>query len=279
MNSHVEDLLWSLVQNFAWTVVVVVAGYVFYRAQATRKAARSWGLPALVPFLGIRTRDTPTLVVATSDVTEGRPMTGIGQVRAIALLTPSIVRAYGAHVRDDDVRMSRGCRLDDRRFGHDLVTIGGGKTNEVTADVLGRLRLPDGYGLVAGPDPSNDATVERILWAGEDGRRLLPDAREGRKYALGLVIRCANPYGTGVLTVIAGAKASGSGTYGTEAAAAALAEDEQLRRSRWRALRGRRFGFVALVSAEIIGSGEVARLLNANVLDVVELPWDQGGPA
>jgi hypothetical protein len=272
VNQHVEDLLWSLLQNAAWAAVVVATGYLVYRARATRKAARTWDLPALVPFLGIRRRDTPAIVVATSEIVQTRPMTGIGQVRGIALLTPTIQQAYGEHVSSYRVLMSSECDLRDERLAEDLVTIGGPKTNVVTRDVLERLSLPAGYGI------ASDGGVDRICWDGADGRTKLPDASSQRRYALGLVVRCENPiHGRGVLTVIAGAAASASGTYGTEAAATALAAGRDLRPSWWRAVRGARRGYLALVAAEIIGTGDVARLLGAKVLDIREIPWRAGG--
>lgn len=261
----------SFVENGLWTVAVAAVGYLSYRALATRRAARIWGLPALVPFLGIRRRSAPTIVVATSGVVGGRAMTGVGQVRAIAIVAPTIQQAYGAHSAPDDVRMSSECQLQDACFEHDLVTVGGPKTNQVTRAVLERLTLPDGCRLVS------EEGVDRIYWDGADGRARLPNTSDERRYALGLVIRCENPIRErGVVTVLAGAAGSASGTYGTEAAASALVLDADLLPSRWRALRGRRVGYVALVAAEIVGDGEVARLLDAEVLDVHELPWRAG---
>jgi len=271
----VTGWLWdAIVPNVASSMIVATFLYLWYRGVTLRRSARVWGIAGPKPFVGIPSRP-PTVVVSTSAISsEGRPMTGIGQVRAIALIMPSIGRAYRSYVEDNNLRMSLGCDVTEDRFGGDLITIGGPKTNEVTAFLLDRIGLPEGFGIASVSDPETGKTVDRILWKGSDARGQVKGAPAGSQIALGLVVRCENPIRRrGVLTVLAGAAASGSGTYGTEAAASAVVRDRALRVSRRAALSGRRVGTVALVRAEIGTRGDILRLLDATVVDVRTFEW------
>lgn len=266
--------LWAtIVPNVASSMIVATFLYLWYRGVTLTRSARIWGICAPRPFVGVPSRP-PTVVVSTSATAAGRPMTGIGQVRAIALITPSIARAYRSYLDDSNLRMSVGCDLTENRFGGDLITIGGPKTNEIAALVLDRLGLPDGFGIGIVADPTTGESVDRIVWNGSDARSQVELTPAGHQVALGLVVRCQNPIRRrGVLTVLAGAAASGSGTYGTEAAASALVRDAALRVPRRAALSERRLGMVALVRAEIGTRGNVSRLLDASVIDVKTFDW------
>jgi len=270
----VSEWLWdAIVPNVASSMIVAAFLYLWYRGITVRRSARVWGIAGPKPFVGVPSRP-PTIVVSTSAISAGRPMTGIGQVRAIALIMPSIGRAYRSYVEDNNLRMSLGCDMTEDRFGGDLITIGGPKTNEVTAFLLDRIGLPEGFGIASVTNPETGKTVDRIHWKGSDARSQVKGAPAGRKVALGLVVRCENPIRRrGVLTVLAGAAASGSGTYGTEAAASAVVRDRALRVSRRAALSGRRVGTVALVRAEIASRGDISRLLDATVEDVKTFEW------
>ncbi len=263
----------AVVPDIVASMIVAALLYLWYRAVTLRRSARVWGIAPRRPFLGVPSRP-PTVVVSTSAIAAGRPMTGIGQVRAIALIMPSISRAYRSYTADDNLRMSIGCDLTEDRFAGDLVTIGGPKTNEVTAFVLERIGLPEGFGISNVLDPATGEETDRIVWNGTDARSQVEVVPVGRKVALGLVVRCENPIRRrGVLTVLAGAAASGSGTYGTEAAASAVVQEAALRVSRRAALRSQNAGMIALVRAEIGTRGEVSRLLDASILDVRTFDW------
>lgn len=211
----------------------------------------------------------PTIVVSTSSFQETpryrRPQTGIGQVRAIAAIAPSLSRAYGTGLDNYRLRMSFDCDLADPLYHGDLVTIGGPKTNEVTRLVLERIAavLPEGFSFETARD--GDGTSDRIVWEGAT----VDGATPGEVH--GVVIRCANPLGRrGILTVLAG-----MGTFGTEAAAVAITTDPRLRPGLSESLHRTRFAYVALVRGEITerASG-IPRLHRCEVEGIIKIPWE-----
>jgi hypothetical protein len=263
----------AIAPNVVSSMIVAAILYLWYRGVTLGRSARVWGIAAPKPFVGVPSRP-PTVVVSTSAIAGGRPMTGIGQVRAIGIIMPSVGRAYRSYLEDSNLRMSLGCDVTEDRFGGDLVTIGGPKTNEVTAFVLERIGLPDGFGIASVPDAATGETVDRILWNGSDARGQVEVVPAGRQIALGLVVRCQNPIrGRGVLTILAGAAASGSGTFGTEAAASAVVHRTALHVSRRATLSRRRVGMVALVRADVGTRGNIPRLLDATVIGVKTFEW------
>jgi len=236
------DLGWALVTDAISTLVVLPAVTLLVLfVLRVGPSLRIWGVRSsfLLPF---GARNAPTVVISTGSFQEnpnyprGRPQTGTGQVFAIAAISPSIVAAYRTVIEHDRLRMSEDCDLADPLFQGDLITIGGPKTNEVTRVLLEKIDLPVGYGFETAT-LENGTTVDCIRWADAP-------VTPGPQEALGLVIRCANPLGrAGVLTVLAGV-----GTFGTEAAAVALAGLSDLRPMR-AALSHQRAGFIALVGA------------------------------
>jgi len=236
------DLGWALVTDAISTLVVLPAVTLLVLfVLRVGPSRRIWGVRSSV-LLPVGERTAPTVVISTGSFQEnpnypkGRPQTGTGQVFAIAAISPSIVDAYRTVIKHDRLRMSEDCDLADPMFHGDLIAIGGPKTNEVTRVLLEKIVLPDGYGFETVTLDGNPA--DRMMW---NGAPVTPCPGE----ALGLVIRCANPLGrAGVLTVLAGV-----GTFGTEAAAVALAGLSDLRPMR-AALSHQRAGFIALVGAK-----------------------------
>lgn len=263
------DLGWALVTDAISTLVALPAVTLLVLfVLRVGPSLRIWGVRSSV-LLPLGARIAPTVVISTSSFQEnpnypkGRPQTGIGQVRAIAAISPSIAAAYRTVIEHHRLRMSQDCDLADPMYHGDLITIGGPKTNEVTRVLLEKTVLPDGYGFETAT-LENGTTVDRITWAGAP---VTPGPRE----ALGLVIRCANPLGrAGVLTVLAGA-----GTFGTEAAAVALTRLPALRPTVRAALRRRRTGFIALVCAETTErSSGISRLYDPIVRESpVPIEW------
>jgi len=150
-----------------------------------------------------RDGDRFSLIVASSaQVDTGkylRPTTGIGQVRAMSLLVPSLTRAY-RKVDLEQVQLS--AVAPGRDLEADLLVLGGAKNNAVTARLLAHLP-----GL---PFTSSD---EAIVWQGVafEGETSGPNVI--RDY--GYVVRAPNPFAPGRRVVIV----AGSHTFGTVAAA------------------------------------------------------------
>lgn len=263
-----SDFTLSLPTDLASTFIVVplltFGGFWVIRTSTPR---RIWAVRRGWADLGLR-RDAPTVVIATSSFQESsgyqRPQTGVGQVRAIAAIAPSVARAYGAPMDGGRVRMSHGCDFADAIYREALVCIGGPKTNEVTRRLLETIAplLPDGVSFTT--EATDQGTVDVIRWAGEP-------QRNNDSVVHGQVIRCANPFDPArTLTVVGGVS-----TYGTEAAAQALVTCPELRQSQRQALRGDRRGLAALVRAEVTTPDhDVRRLHRAAVVGApVQIPW------
>jgi hypothetical protein len=82
----------------------------------------------------IKDPTTMTICVAESTASETgkyvRPATGIGQVAALAVIAPSIARAYGK-IHDGNIKLAARGRPIDRST--DLISLGGGKNNADTS--------------------------------------------------------------------------------------------------------------------------------------------------
>lgn len=258
------SLLTDLVSTFIVVPLLTVGVFWVVRTSPHR---RIWSVRRGWAELGTR-RTVPTVVIATSSFQEAsgyrRPQTGIGQVRAIAAIAPSVARAYGAPMDVERVRMSHGCDLADAIYREDLVCIGGPKTNEVTRRLLDKIAplLPDGVSFTT--EATEQGSADAIRWAGERQKNT-------GDVVHGMVIRCANPFDPDhTLTVIAGMS-----TYGTEAAAQALVTCPELRQTWRQALRGERRGLAALVRAEVATPDhDVRRLHRPTVVGApVPIPW------
>ncbi|MFF2652224.1 hypothetical protein [Streptomyces sp. NPDC058045] len=128
-----------------------------------------------------------------------RPTTGVGQVRAMSLLVPLLTRAYPG-IDLEQVNLSSD--TPGRDLEADLLTIGGPKTNEITACLLPRIpQLPFRV----------DGTA--IHWGDDTYEGLVQDGHVTSDF--GYVVRTVNPFASDRRVVILG----GSHTYGTIAAA------------------------------------------------------------
>lgn len=178
--------------------------------------------------------DKLTLVVASSAQVDtgkySRPTTGIGQVRAMSLLVPSLARAY-RKVDLEQVRLS--ARTPGKDLEADLLVLGGAKNNEITAKLLDRL-----------PGLPFTAPGEVIQWDGVDYEGATTGQDVVHDY--GYVVRAPNPFAPGRRVVVI----AGSHTFGTVAAA------------RWLADHGGDRDVPAdvavLVEAEVLADGHVA---------------------
>ncbi|MFF5670928.1 hypothetical protein ACFY8S_12430 [Streptomyces hygroscopicus] len=149
-----------------------------------------------------------SIVLDTVHIDTGRyqrPMAGLGQVRALSLLIPSLTNAY----RDLDLeRVRLSAHLPGHEVEHDLLLLGGGKTNEVSRRI---------YGAMAGSLPFQ-LDSEGIIWDGATYRGEVTNGEITRD--CGVVIRAPHPLNPNRRIVLI----AGLSTYGTVAAARWLIE-------------------------------------------------------
>ncbi len=166
-------------------------------------------LPARRTWRFESARDLLIVVSSSAVVHTGvyqRPVTGIGQVRALAILSPLLRRAY----RDADLqRVLLSDEVASHELDNNLLVIGGPKTNAVAKELLDRLapRLPF---TVAG----NVITWDKTSYDG-------PAADDVVLHDFGYVVRAAHPLHPDRRVVIV----AGSHTFGTAAAARWLADN------------------------------------------------------
>lgn len=129
---------------------------------------------------------------------------GIGQIRALAIIAPSLHRAY----KEFDVQrvlMSED-KIADRCEG-DLIILGGPKNNSVAQEIMALLKpqLP-GFLMESG-----------VFWSGDGLKINYAAIREGEdlKEDFGIIIRATNPFNSKRKVLLF----AGGHTYGTIAAA------------------------------------------------------------
>ena len=178
--------------------------------------------------------DRLSLIVASSAQVDtgkySRPTTGIGQVRAMSLLVPSLARAY-RKVDLEQVRLSS--LTPGKDLEADLLVLGGAKNNEITRKLLAGI-----------PGLPFSAPAEVISWSGTDYEGVVDGEMVTHDY--GYVVRAPNPFAPSRRIVVI----AGSHTYGVVAAARWLAESGA----------GRKVpaDVAVLVEAEVLGDGHVA---------------------
>ncbi len=210
------------------SVVFLLAGVVLTRLRQMLPGRRLWCI------------SDPSRVVitvahsASSDTGEyDRPATGVGQVRALALLMPSLRRTY-PDLRVRNIFLSSEALQE--RVEQDLICLGSPKTNSVTADVLARLgsTCPATF----------DSVGNRIIWKeGADSAATFSGTITDGDVTtdVGLVLRARNPFRPGRTVIVL----AGSHTFGTIAAARFFCEqlnDPFKRRPRY---------FAAVVEAQV----------------------------
>lgn len=226
----IANLITSLLEGVGLkiflSVLFVIAGVVVGKLRDTLPSRRIWKI------------SEPSSVVisvshsAASDTGEYmRPATGIGQVRALAILMPSLRRAY-SDLKISNIYLSSDPLLD--RLESDLICLGGAKNNEVTRDVLSRLGdvcpvSMDGSRITWSDGPGLDSTYEGEIVDG----KVVAD--------VGVIIRARNPFKTNRTVVVL----AGSHTYGTIAAARFFCDSLSSPFRRWPR------SFAALVEAPV----------------------------
>jgi hypothetical protein len=144
-----------------------------------------------------------------------RPGTGVGQVRGIAVLTPSLIRAYRTSLRSEMVLLSADADPSD--FKGDLILLGGPRTNAVTELAFAAEGLPV-YMRDSRRQDGTGPVDSRIHWhpPGQEEPEILDTADEG-DCTYGFVLRHQN-----VLDPGSGSSMwifAGTSTFGTQAAA------------------------------------------------------------
>lgn len=131
-----------------------------------------------------------------------RPMTGIGQLRALALVMPSLSRAYPGL---DVTRIQLSSVTAPPDIEHDLICLGGRKNNDVTRRCLEAIQLPF------------DLRDDEISWSSSEGEDVFrPELADGAVGAdFGAIVQTANPFCRGKRVIIL----AGVHTFGTIAAA------------------------------------------------------------
>ncbi|MGW2936902.1 hypothetical protein ACWDA7_34775 [Streptomyces sp. NPDC001156] len=175
-----------------------------------------------------------SIVLDTSHIDTGRyqrPVAGLGQVRALSVLIPSLTHAY----RDLDLeRVRLSAHLPGHEMEHDLLVLGGPKNNEAAHRILEAMAEVLPFRLSAGA----------ITWEDTD---YAGDATDGEVVRdCGYIVRAPSPLNPSKRVVLIG----GWSTYGTVAAARWLAENG--------ASRSLPSDVAVLVEASVLRDGHVS---------------------
>jgi hypothetical protein len=238
-----EDLhavLINLLANLVWLPIGALLALIGFWLKVRLPNRKLW-----------QVNDPSRLVVcvATSTSTNTgvyrRPATGIGQVRALAIATRSLTRAYSRQLDLQNILLS----VDPlhERLEQDLLILGGPKNNQMANKLLELL-----------VDEQPAMQIESmILWRINrvGGRWVDQGALEFEGKAVnrrvvtdyGLIIRAQSPFTSRNRTVLL---FTGSHTYGTVAAAKFFTED--LHTSLRKLTRDGRKNFVVLVSTHVV---------------------------
>lgn len=187
--------------------------------------------------------DPPSL--SEDEVRYVRSATGIGQVRALAALAPSLRAAY-RRLDLGVVRMAGEGVAGDQQC--DLISLGGAKNSQKATGAILR-ELSDRYVLAS---PSRD---DWLTWVADDGseRRYHAQGATTERYAdgsliredeircdYGLVVKAPNPWNPRATVIVL----AGASTHGTAAAASFFVSQRRWRRPKY---------FTALVRVGVAG--------------------------
>jgi hypothetical protein len=238
----------------------VISIYVSYRPSRVRWGlAFSWLDPA-------GKQNTPVVVLASVAGAERQEYknlhTDIGQVRSVSALTPSLDVAYRTGNKSVLAIFSEDPTVWAACDGKDIVTLGGGKNNRVSARFIADLesRLGDDFSVnMIASEVNVGEMVDVPRW---DGVNYF----SSNKQVFGFIARIKNPLdASNYVTLIAGA-----GTYGTEAAALALVNNREL--LKWLRRHRSKREFVALVEGALeYASGSAGMVQGVKLLDIREV--------
>jgi hypothetical protein len=215
VTASLDDLLSSIPADVIANVVALCIGIGAARLWSKLANRRIWSLDdpsKLVIFVAEDSRE----LVSKGEAQYVRPSTGVGQVRALAAIAPSLRTAY-REVDFGKVLMSS--ERIGRDLRSDLITLGGAKNNLVTREIMNALSTR--YVLPV-PTPQ-----EGLSWITREGGRpklyeaeggpedgdLSRDDRIVRDY--GVIVKAPNPWNPKASVIVL----YGASTHGTAAAA------------------------------------------------------------
>ncbi len=241
MNLATESVALNLLGAIVYSALVLLGGRFWAVRKRKNKAQRLW------PF------DSDSIVILAKSVETDtgkyrRPATGLGQVRALAMISPTLSEVTG------ELDVNRVVFSDFHLHNfleNNLVLLGGVKNNEITRLIM--TKLCGGKNLLSQKDSV-------ITW-GEVNYEGKVNTEGEIETDYGYFIRRKNPFGTkGTVVVIL----AGAHTYGTLAAARWYVEESQKRGS---AIRNHRY-FEGLVEVNVVkGHVAIPKLLNVQVLN------------
>jgi hypothetical protein len=237
----IHSIAVNLLANFIWLPIGALLTLIGFWLKVRLPNRKLWQIsnPSSLVVCAATSTSTNTGVYR-------RPATGIGQVRALAVATRSLTRAYSRHLDIQNILLSVDPLHD--RIENDLLILGGPKNNQLAGRFLD---------LLVDEQPAMQ-TESLILWRVDraGGKWVSQGALEFEGQAVnrqvvtdyGLIIRAQSPFTSRNRTVIL---FTGSHTYGVVAAAKFFAEDLQphLRKL----IREGRKNFAVLVSTHIVG--------------------------
>lgn len=203
-----KGLLLNLLSNAIWFLGGLFAIRLFIIFRVKLPTQQLWQ---------IADPDKLTIVAAASTQTHTgdyvRPATGIGQVRALALILKSLNKGYrGINIKN--IYLSSDSLQE--RLENDLLILGGPKNNNLAKKFLKEIESLQplnqiGNNIIRRNDlsqPQNDSSSHTVFCGETDKHKVLTD--------YGIIIRTKNPFSQDDKIIIL---FSGSHTYGTMAAA------------------------------------------------------------
>jgi hypothetical protein len=219
---YLASALGSLSLNLLAALIVVAATAIGARLLQILPSRRLWRLSR---------RSELVVCAAQSTSSETgryiRPATGIGQLRALATIAPSLSRAYGS-LSEANIVLAKS--MAGTYHEADIVSLGGSKNNPVTADILRSLREK------GVPAPHSDES--RLSWPALTATIFEAETIDGEVVKdYGMLLRARSPYNRGRTVVVL----AGASTFGTAAAARYFVEQCAFTRG----------NFAAIVTADV----------------------------
>lgn len=197
--------------NIANLAVDALVGIVVSVVLASVPLMRWWLLKRRARKLWPIQASRVAVVLSTSAATDTgkyiRTASGIGQVRALAIIVPSIYRAWRGRLDVSHVLLSENVTTEWTR---DLIVLGGPKNNQVTDQILKKFQR------AASSHPGWPVVTQvnsTIFWSGiEYEAEVCQDGSIAEDF--GLILRWRNPFNERMSLVML----AGASTFGTIAA-------------------------------------------------------------
>lgn len=208
-----QDIFLSILSNIVWLLLGFIGVKLLHLVQVTIPSRRIWKLVEPKNIV---------LCLSNSSITDtgeyNRPATGIGQVRALALIVTSLNKAYGK-IDFRNVFLSTDQMHDF--LESDLILLGGAKNNELTARYLALMETFQ-------PVKMKGSTLiwrKKVAqnWVDDEAEEFHGLTKEGKVVSdYGLIMKTQSPFTSQDRTAVL---IAGSHTFGTVAAAKFLTEN------------------------------------------------------